>query len=187
MTINETLAAGAASLFLFASQAAGGDLKSGIDPSNFDPTVKPQDDLFRHVNGKWLAEAQIPSDRPAHGAFYELRDLSEIRVKAIIEEAAKNEGDADAKKISDLYASFMDEAKANELGMTPIQPELDAIQAIKDDEGVIRQIAGLQRSGVGGLFGAFVNPDAKKADQNTVYLNQGGLGLPDESYYREPK
>jgi putative endopeptidase len=187
MTINETLAASAASLLLFSSLASAGEPNSGIIKANFDPTVKPQDDLFRHVNGKWLADAQIPSDRPATGAFFELRDLSEIRVRAIIEEAAKNEGDADAKKIADLFASFMDEAKVNELGTAPIQPELDAIQAVKDDEGLIRQIAALQRTGVSGLFGAFVNPDAKKADQNAVYLNQGGLGLPDESYYREPK
>jgi putative endopeptidase len=187
MTINDTLAASAASLLLFSSLAAAGEPNSGIIKANFDPTVKPQDDLFRHVNGKWLADAEIPSDRPATGAFFELRDLSEIRVRAIIEEAAKNEGDADAKKIADLFASFMDEAKVNELGTAPIQPELDAIQAVKDDEGLIRQIAALQRTGVSGLFGAFVNPDAKKADQNAVYLNQGGLGLPDESYYREPK
>ena len=176
-----------ASIGCLAAFAAEGDLKSGIDKSNFDPTVKPQDDLFRHVNGKWLATAEIPSDRPADGALFQLRDLSEKRVHAIIEEAAKVEGNAEAKKIADLYASFMDEAKADALGMTPIQSELDAIAAMKDYPEVIRQSAALQRVGVSGLFGAFVNPDAKKADQNIVYLNQGGLGLPDESYYREPK
>ena len=81
----------------------------------------------------------------------------------------------------------MDEAKAEELGMKPIQSELDAIAAMKDYPDVIRTVAALQRVGVQGLFGAFVNPDAKKADQNIVYLNQGGLGMPDESYYHDKK
>jgi len=181
----KTIAAVAASMYCFSAFA--GDLQSGVNRANFDPAVKPQDDLFRHVNGKWLSEANIPSDRPAQGAFFELRDLSEERTKAIIEEAAKKEGDADAKKIADLYASFMDEAKAEELGMKPIQSELDAVAAMKDYPDVIRQVAALQRVGVQGLFGAFVTPDAKKADQNIVYLNQGGLGMPDESYYRDAK
>jgi putative endopeptidase len=182
-----SLAAVAASICCLAAFAGEGSLKSGVNKSNFDPSVKPQDDLFRHVNGKWLSEASIPSDRPATGAFFELRDLSEERTKAIIEEAAKKEDDADAKKIADLYASFMDEAKAEELGMKPIQAELDAIAAINDYPDVIRTVAVLQRVGVQGLFGAFVNPDAKKADQYIVYLNQGGLGMPDESYYRDAK
>ena len=85
---------------LFAAEPA---CKSGIDKSHFDTAVRPQDDLFRWVNGKWLAEAEIPADRSSDGAFYELRDLSEKRVRAIIEDAAKNAEDADAKKIADLY------------------------------------------------------------------------------------
>ena len=84
-----SLAAAAASVCCLSAFAGEGSLKSGIDKSNFDPSMKPQDDLFRHVNGKWLNEANIPSDRPAQGAFFELRDLSEERTKAIIEEAAK--------------------------------------------------------------------------------------------------
>jgi putative endopeptidase len=161
--------------------------KSGIDKSTFDPAVRPQDDLFRHVNGKWLNDARIPSDRPASGAAFDLRDLSEKRVRVIIEDAAKAKGDADARKISDLYASFMEEARANELGLKPIQPELDAVAAVKDKAGLIREVAALQRTGAGGFFGIFVMPDSKKSDQYITYLTQAGLGLPDESYYREPK
>ena len=93
--------------------AADPVLKSGIDKSNFDPAVRPQDDLFRHVNGHWLEEAKIPSDRPADGAFFALRDRSEQQVRAIIEESAKVKGDGDTQKISDLFASFMDEARAD--------------------------------------------------------------------------
>src|ERR1022692_3508754 len=115
---------------LLTTFAADPVLKSGIDKSNFDPIVRPQDDLFRSVNGKWLREATIPPDRPAYGAFFELRDRSEKQVLSIIEAAAKTKDDPNAQKISDLYASFMDEARANKLGLTPIQSELDAIAAI---------------------------------------------------------
>ncbi len=118
--------------------AADAGLKSGIDESNVDPAVRAQDDLFRHVNGKWLKNFPIPADRPAAGAFFELRDQSEKHVLAIIEEADKAKDDADARKIADLYASFMDEGRANKLGMQPIQVELDAIASIKDKAGLVR-------------------------------------------------
>jgi putative endopeptidase len=167
--------------------AAESSLRSGISKKNFDPTVRPQDDLFRSVNGKWLKESVIPADRPMSGAFTDLRDLSEERVRAMIEDSAKNSSNADAKKISDLFASFMDEARANSLGLAPIRSELDAVAGIKDKQGLIREMAALQRSGVSGLFGIFVMTDSKQSNQYIAYLEQGGLGLPDESYYREPK
>jgi putative endopeptidase len=173
-------------VFLAAFAAEPG-LKSGVDKKNFDPSVRPQDDLFRSVNGKWLKDFTIPPDRPISGAFYDLRDLSEARVRAIIEAAAKNKDNADAQKISDLFASFMDEARANELGMAPIQAELDAVAAVKDKDGLIRELAALQRAGVQGLFALFVGTDSKKSDRYITYLEQGGIGLPDESYYRDPK
>jgi putative endopeptidase len=162
-------------------------LASGINRSNFDPGIRPQDDLFRNVNGRWLKEATIPADRPATGAFMDLRDRSEKQVLSIIEEAAKTKDDADAQKISDLFLSFMDEAKANKLGLSPIQAELDAIAAIKDKAELIRELSALQRAGVPGLFRIFVRTDAKKSDQYIAYIEQGGLGLPNESYYRESK
>jgi len=167
--------------------AADPGRKSGIDKSHFDPAVRAQDDLFRHVNGKWLQESQIPSDRPAAGAFLDLRDLSEKRVRAIIEDAAKSRDDADARKIEDLYASFMDQKRADQLGLKPIQSELDAIANIKDKPGLIRELAALQRFGAPGLFSIFVEPDSKNSRQNIVYLEQGGLGLPNEAYYRDAK
>jgi putative endopeptidase len=181
------LAAVAALASVTAVVAADPAPKSGIDKGNFDPDVRPQDDLFRHVNGKWLKGAKIPSDRPADGAFFALRDLSEARVRTIIEDAAKAKDDADARKIHDLYVAFMDEAQANKLGLDPIKPELDAVAAITDQSGFVRELAALQRAGVPGLFRLLVRPDSKKSDQYVTYLGQGGLGLPDESYYREPK
>jgi putative endopeptidase len=181
------LAAVAALASLPTAFAAEPALKSGIDRGNFDREVRPQDDLFRHVNGKWLREAKIPADRPADGAFFGLRDRSEIQVRAIIEDAAKVEGNADARKISDLFAAFMDEARAEGLGLKPIRAELDAVAAVADKPGFVRELAARERAGVPGLFRIFVRPDSKKSDQYVTYLDQGGLGLPDESYYREPK
>ena len=81
----------------------------------------------------------------------------------------------------------MNQARAEELGIKPIQADLDAVAAIKDKSGFIRELAALQRAGIGGLFGLFVGPDSKRSEQNIAHLNQGGLGLPDESYYREPQ
>lgn len=177
----------ALTVLVTASTCFAGDSasKSGIDKSNFDPTVRAQDDLFRSVNGKWLKDSEIPSDRPADGAFFELRDRSEAQVRAIIEDAADTEGNANAQKVGDLYASFLDVDRAEELGLTPIETELETVAKIKDKAGLIRALASLQRVGVPGLFGLYVNTDSKKSDEYIVYLSQGGLGLPDESYYRE--
>ena len=183
----DLLAAVAVLAGLLTTFAAEPTLKSGIDKSNFDPEVRPQDDLYRSVNGKWLKHATIPADRPADGSFFALRDRSDEQVRAIVEEAAKSKDNADAQKISDLYLSFMDEGRANKLDLAPIQAELDAVAAIKDKAGLIRELAALQRVGVPGLFVLFVRTDAKKSDQYAAYLEQGGLGLPNESYYREAK
>jgi putative endopeptidase len=162
------------------------DLKSGLDKAYIDPKVRPQDDLFRHINGKWLAEAQIPADRSLDGAFYKLRDKSEADIRAIIEEnaAKKAEPGSEAQKVGDLFASFMDEGRANKLGLTPIQADLDAIDAIKTKSELIKTIAKLGKTGGDGPFGYGVNTDAKQSDRYIIYLAQGGIGLPDESYYR---
>jgi len=172
-----------------ALRAPAADTKSGIDKANFDPAVRPQDDLFRHVNGKWMAEAQIPPDRPFDGAFFSLRDKAEANLRAIIEAAAKaeNKAGSEGQKVGDLYTSFMDEARIESLGTAPIQGELDAVAAIPDKAGLGPAMAALQKTGVPGILGAFVSTDAKKSDTYIVYVNQSGLGLPDESYYRDPK
>src|SRR4051812_8725816 len=93
---------------------------SGIDRSTFDPAVRPQDDLFRHVNGAWLAKAEIPADRAVYGSFVQLVEKAEADLRAIIEKAAADSGNppgSDAQKIGDLYVSYMDEARADRLGL----------------------------------------------------------------------
>ncbi len=162
--------------------------KSGIDREFVAPTVRPQDDLFRHVSGKWLDTAAIPPDRAMDGAFHRLRDRSEADLKAIIEAtAAKGTGSAEAQKVGDMFRSFMDEGKVDELGLKPIAGDLDMVKNLADKPSFLKAMASLGRTGVEGPFGIGVNTDDKKSDQYIVGLGQGGLGLPDESYYRLDK
>jgi putative endopeptidase len=173
-------------------RASAGDpsvWRSGVDTAGFDTKIRPQDDFFRHVNGGWIARTEIPADKSAYGTLDRLRDKSESNLRAIIEEAAKSNSPAgsEARKIGDLYASFMDEARADQLGLEPIKADLVRVDAVGDKAGLVKNLGEFQRHGVPGLFVAFVTNDARQSDQNIIYLNQGGLSLPNEAYYREPK
>lgn len=171
-------------------QDAAVTLKSGIDTSHVDAEIRPQDDLFRHVNGQWLETAEIPADRSADGAFYALREKAEADLRAIIEAVAA-QGDAEpgseAQKVGDLFASFMDEERIESLGLKPIEDELAEVEAIQDKAAFVRALARLERGGTSGLFAAYVDTDGKQSDRYIIYLGQGGLGLPDESYYKDEK
>ena len=159
---------------------------SGLDLEWVDPAVRVADDLFSHVNGKWLETHEIPGDRSIDGAFHVLRDNAEADVRAIVEECADNPGDdATSTLIGDLYASFMDTERIEELGLTAIDDYLTAIATIASPADLARTLGSLQRVGVRGLFDFYVDTDARKSDRYLVHVGQGGLGLPDESYYRE--
>ncbi|MGN7200208.1 M13 family metallopeptidase [Arthrobacter sp. SAFR-044] len=162
---------------------------SGIDPSTIDHTVRPQDDLYQHVNGAWLKATEIPDDRPLEGTFTALRDGSEIAVRDIIEEAAAKGDDATGieRKIGGLYNSFMDEATVEGKGMEPIRGRLAEVLATSSVPELIALAGRLFRADVGGLFYIYPAPDAGNPDRVLLYTGQGGLGLPDESYYREEK
>ena len=162
-------------------------MKSGIDTSNIDPAVRPQDDLFRHMNGTWLTTAQIPADRAADGAFYWLRDESEKKVREIIETTASaiSAPGSVAQKIGDLYRSFMDEKAAEQLGISPITADLAKVGGITNASEFLTLLGQLEEEGLGGLFYGFITTDNKKSDENIMYLGQSGLSLPDEAYYRE--
>ncbi|WP_308221330.1 M13 family metallopeptidase [Gordonia alkaliphila] len=161
---------------------------SGLDLQWTDPTVSPGDDLFSHVNGRWLAEHQIPDDRSIDGAFHVLRDNAEAHVHEIVEACARgDESGPSAAKIGDLYGSFMDVDRLEELGVDAIADDLAAIAAIADTTEFARVLGDLQRHGASGLFGYYVDTDSKNSDRYLVHLVQSGLGLPDEAYYREDK
>ncbi len=162
-------------------------MRSGIDTAALDPDVRPQDDLFAHVNGRWLASTEIPADRGRYGTFDMLREQAEQDVRALVDEVAAGDPEPGtvAAKVGDLYASFMDEERVESLGVEPLRPELEKVAAARDAADVVRLLGELGRHGVGGFVLPFVNTDSGDPDRYVVYLEQSGLGLPDESYYRE--
>ncbi|MFE3542015.1 M13 family metallopeptidase [Nocardia sp. NPDC059177] len=158
---------------------------SGIDLSFRDHDVRVQDDLFAHVNGQWLAGYEIPADRAVDGAFRTLYDQAELDVQAIIQDSAAGAGgDADARKIGDLYASFMNTEAVAAAGFTPIAAELRAIAEVADSRAFAALLGSLQRTGVRGALGYYVDTDDKNSTRYLVHATQSGIGLPDESYYR---
>ena len=162
-------------------------MRSGLDLNHIDPSVRPQDDLFRFMNGKWLKESVIPEDRASDGAFYWLYEQAEKQVKQIIlDQAASNAaGGSNAQKIGDLYNSFMDEEKIEQLGITPIAKDLAAAASFKTADEFFQILGELESRGASGLFYSYVSTDNKDSSKNIVYLGQSGLSLPDEAYYRE--
>jgi len=160
-------------------------LSSGIDTSELDSLVRPQDDLFRHVNGKWITRTEIPSDKARYGSFYVLAEAAEKAVQDIIIEAQSAESATEERKFGDLYASFMDEARVNELGAEPLRPLLAQVAAVTDIDSLLGTLGRLERKGTSGFLQLFVDNDPGRPDRYLVFVEQGGLGLPDESYYRE--
>ncbi len=162
---------------------------SGIDLSTIDASVRPQDDLYQHVNGGWLNSTVIPDDRPLEGTFTALRDASELAVKEIIEQAAARGAEATGieRKIGDLYNSFMDEAAVEAKGLDPLRARLAEVFATTSVPELVALAGRLFRADVSGLFYIYPAPDAGNPDRVLLYTGQGGLGLPDESYYREEK
>ena len=161
------------------------DARPGMDPS-----TRPQDDLFGHVNGRWLAEEEIPSDRSSWGPFVQLADAAEEQVRQIIVDLAEADPaglDDDARKIGGLFSSFMDTGTINARGTRPVKPLVDAVGGLRDVRDLAAFLGEFERVGGYGLFGSYVDTDAKDSDRYLVNLLQGGLGLPDESYYRDEK
>lgn len=160
---------------------------TGIDRDHLDESVRPQDDLFRHVNGQWLDTAEIPDDRASDGAFHRLRDEAEQHLRDLLDSLAgtTHEHGSEAQQVGDLYASFCDEARIEALDLDPVRDDLAAVDALADRKDLARLLGRFARQGVGGPFGVAVFADARQSDRYAVYLAQGGLGLPDEAYYRD--
>ena len=164
-------------------------MKSGIDLSHLDPSVRPQDDLFRHVNGAWLRDAEIPPDRARYGEFVRLRDEAEQHLRAIVERllALAHESGTDEQKIADLYRDYMDTDRIEQDGVEPLDEVLAEVDDIGDETDLVRVVGRLERRGVPGLFGGYVDTDRGDSTRYLLYLNQGGLGLPDEAYYSDER
>ncbi len=164
------------------------DARAGMNPD-----IRPQDDLFGHVNGTWMSTAEIPADRSSWGPFVMLAETAQEHVREIIEAAAdgtltpQSAPAEEVRKIGDLYTSFMDEQRVEELGHTPILPVLERIDALTEVSDIGAFLGWFERRGGGGLFGSYVDSDDRNSDRYLVHATQGGIGLPDESYYREEK
>ena len=159
-------------------------LRSGLALDELSSEIRPQDDLFRHVNGGWLERTDIPDDKARWGSFHALAEQAEEHVREIIEQSQLAEPGTETRKIGDLFTSFMDTERIAELGASPIAPQLERVAAIEDMTGLLTVIGDLEREGVGGLLGLYVEPDPGSPDRYVPL--QGGITLPDESYYRLP-
>ena len=168
---------------------AEGALKSGrtlgFDPTELNDAVHPGDDFFAYVNGKWISENEIPADRSRYGAFDMLRDKSDEDVKAIIEEASasSNAVGSDEQRVGDLYLSFQDFASRDAAGIQPLKPYLSAIDALDTKLDVFAFFGVGARLGFNSPVDMFAYADAKDPGINTMYLGQGGIGLPEREYY----
>lgn len=161
----------------------------GIDTAGMDTSAKPGDDFFAYVSGNWAKTTEIPSDKSMYGSFLVLRDLSEARLRTLVEgyPAGDPATDGDPAKIAALYRGFMDEAAIESKGLTPVQPQLDAIRDAGDKEAMA-QLMGQRMSGFGGtFFGMYVSDDQRNPDVYALYLGQSGLGLGDREMYLDPK
>ena len=158
----------------------------GVELEGMDPSVKPGDDFFKYVNGKWAASTQIPADQTRYGAFNMLRDLSEARVRTILDRWAGDKtlkAGTDEAKVAMLYRTYLDDATAEKLDAKPIQPHLDAVKKAKTHEDIAR-LMGRSTSTFGRAFvSANVSDDAKNPEKYALYISQSGLGLPDREYY----
>jgi endothelin-converting enzyme/putative endopeptidase len=177
-----------------AAPAAAAD-NHGIQVQNMDPKIKPGDDFYLYTNGGWLARTELPPDRAGIGVFSALADQSNKNTAAIIEAAAKSNAapGTDARKIADLYNTYMDEAAIESRGMAPLKPQLAAIAAIHDKQALSSALGETLRNDVDALnntnfhtqnlFGLWVAPGFSDSDHYAPYLIQGGITLPNRDYY----
>jgi putative endopeptidase len=169
------------------------DHPTGLDLAGMDRNVKPGDDFFAYGNGGWMAKTEIPQDRSSWGTSGELVELTNVRVQTLIQGAAKAAPGTEARKIGDYYSSYLDAAKIESLGLTPLRPNLARIAAIKDKKALAAEFGRELRADVDALnstnfetdhlFGLWVEQDLNDPHRYAPYLLQGGLGMPDRDYY----
>ena len=151
---------------------------------DLDPNFRPADDLFRHVNGRWLASAQIAEDKQAAGAFIELRDASEAAIRDIVTGLTGSPKGSDAYLVEQLFGSFMNTEEVESAGLDPLAPLLAEIDAIASVEDLLAYFGRSLRRGTGSPIGLDVDADPGDPTRYALFVGQSGLGLPDEEYYR---
>ena len=161
------------------------EARPALDPATFDPGVRVQDDLFRHVNGRWLDDTEIPDDKPIVGAFRDLADDAELAVRQIITTISPDSTDPDESKIAGLYASFMNEEAIEAADAAPLAQMLAAVDVLTSFDELQSLSGRLSRAGVGSLVDADVESDPGNPSRMVLFVGQSGIGLPDEAYYRD--
>jgi putative endopeptidase len=163
-------------------------MASGVDTQYVDPAVRPQDDLYRHLNGRWLDTFQLPPDKGSYDSFVYIKDATQEQLRGIVEGldtavALQAVPDPDARKIADFNASFMDEARLERLGLEPLKADFAAIDGIAGKRDISALIARFNRTGAAAPFDFGIDPDPKDSTRYAVTLTQSGLSLPDRDYY----
>jgi putative endopeptidase len=160
-------------------------LTAGVEIEHIDTSVRAQDDFFTYLNGKWIKNTEIPADKSSWGSFAKLRDDTQPILRAIIEKSAASKAAAgtDAQRIGDFYASFMDEPKLEQLGLSPLNAELAKIASIQNKSELPAMLAHLGQLGVSVPFDFGIHQDAKDSTKYVADIGQGGLGMPDRDYY----
>jgi putative endopeptidase len=169
-----------------APSSAAANSRSGVDVGALDASVRPQDDFFRYSQGKWLKDVDIPNDRSSWGAFNVAADNVETQIRTLIEQAAqdkKAKAGSDTQKMGDFYASYIDEARRNQLGLAPLTSELARIAALKDKKELAKLAARFERIGAGSPVNMGVHQDNKDSTRYIVDISQSGLGMPNRDFY----
>ncbi len=161
------------------------DSRKFIETANFDSTVKPSDNFFLYVNGKWIKNTEIPATESGIGSFLDLYNRTKEHLKSILEDVSKG-GQVDGsieQKVGDFYASGLDSAAIEKLGYEPVKPVLKEIDELKDNQSVVTFISKQQTENTAILYNLYVGADDKNSSVNILGFAQGGLGLPDRDYY----
>ena len=162
-------------------------INSGIDQIGVDRSIRPQDDLYLHVNGEWLKHTPIPNDKSNYGSFSILIDEALFNLRTLIEEAANTDHPVgtDEQKVGGFYRSFMNQELVNQLDLAPLQVQLDGIQVLTSLEDVVSHFGRLQKLDVTTPVGFFVDQDDKDSSRHIIAFVQSGTTLPDRDYYLE--
>ena len=169
-----------------AQVSTGAGSASGIDLPSIDPAIRATDDFYTRANGKWLATTTIPADKPSWSPAYVLHEDAQEKLRTIVDEAARSTSNApntEARKVGDLYKSFMDEARLETLKLAPLAAEFAAIDGVKDKSEIPALLARQKQIGIATPVDLDIDQDKRNSTAYTAYLSQAGLGLPDRDYY----
>jgi len=168
-----------------AGNAAASDRLVGFDPAELDETIRPQDDFYAYVNNLWIKSTEIPPEWSRYGTMQIVYERTEQQLKTIIQNAAQNKAAAgsDTRNMGDLYNSYMDVERAEKLGLSPLSPELERIDALRTYEELIDYFGHALSAGITVPIDFYIDGDAAHPSRALAYIWQGGLGLPDRDYY----